>query len=93
MFSTRAKEYVEALYASRSHVELTVGVLKDGLTQVKHFGPDGKEQEKKLIYPVGSIGKTITAALLAKRVEEGRIGKVNNSTDAKAPKIIIKQLF
>lgn len=46
MFSTRAKEYVEALYASRSHVELTVGVLKDGLTQVKHFGPDGKEQEK-----------------------------------------------
>lgn len=73
MFSTRAKEYVEALYASRSHVELTVGVLKDGLTQVKHFGPDGKEQEKKLIYPVGSIGKTITAALLAKRVEEGRI--------------------
>lgn len=48
MFSTRAKEYVEALYASRSHVELTVGVLKDGLTQVKHFGPDGKEQEKNL---------------------------------------------
>lgn len=48
MFSTRAKEYVETLYASRSHVELTVGVLKDGLTQVKHFGPDGKEQEKNL---------------------------------------------
>ncbi|MGI5172525.1 beta-lactamase family protein [Treponema sp. OMZ 840] len=73
MFNTGARNYVNRLYASRSHVELTVGVLKDGMTKIKHFGPDGKEKEEKLTYPVGSIGKTITAALLAKRVEEGKI--------------------
>lgn len=37
-FSTPAKEEIAKLYKGRHHVELSVGILKDGVKNTYHFG-------------------------------------------------------
>lgn len=72
-FTPRAQALIDALYAGRDHVELTVGILKDGQIETVHYDENRNISGEKLIYPVGSIGKPFTASLLAKQIDAGKI--------------------
>lgn len=70
-FTAEAQVEIDKLYHGRKHVELTIGILKDGNTELVHFGPDKKEDSKTtLVYPVGSICKLFVGTLFAKLIEE-----------------------
>ena len=78
-FVPETQNLIEKLYKNRKHVELTIGILREGEVQVVHWGPDKKVMDgDTLIYPVGSICKPFTTCLLAKYVSEGKL-------DLKAP--------
>ena len=65
---------IAKLYNKREHVELTIGILKNGETEIVHYGPKGEITEgEPLIYPVGSICKPFTTSLMAKYIEEGKL--------------------
>lgn len=65
---------INRLYKKRKHVELTIGILKDGKTEVVHWGPQGEiTGGDSPVYPVGSICKPFTASLLAKYVEQKKL--------------------
>ncbi len=68
-----SKQQIDRLYQGRKHVELTVGILRDGRKETVQWGPDREEKPDKLVYPVGSICKPFTASLLAKYVSEGKL--------------------
>ncbi len=72
-FPQGAREQIDSLYKGRKHVELTVGILRDGQKEVVHWGPDRQERPETLIYPVGSICKPFVASMLAKYVAEGKL--------------------
>ena len=73
-FSPLTQKEIDKLYKNRKHVELTIGVLKDGKMEICHWGPDqGKKNGEALVYPIGSICKPFTASLLAKYVAEGKL--------------------
>lgn len=73
---------IAKLYKNRAHVELTIGILKDGQTEVVHWNPKGQITEgEELVYPVGSICKLFTASLAAKYIDEGKLkldGHIND---------------
>ncbi len=74
VFSSNVKKEIDKLYKNRKHVELTIGILKDGHTEICHWGPDRQEKNgETLIYPVGSICKPFTASLMAKYISEGKL--------------------
>ena len=74
MFSPGTQKEIDKLYKNRKHVELTIGTLKDGKMEVRHWGPDRQEKSgETLIYPVGSICKPFTASLLAKYISQGKL--------------------
>ena len=78
-FSAPTLAEIEKLYHKRGHVELTIGIDRQGERTVFHLGPDQQEVPgEALVYPVGSICKTFVGSLLAKYVAEGRL-------DLKAP--------
>ena len=64
-FSPKTIAEIEKLYKGRHHVELSIGVLKDGEITYTHWNPDREADDRLLIYPVGSICKPFTASLLA----------------------------
>ena len=73
-FSPLTQKEIDKLYKNRKHVDLTIGILKDGSMKIRHWGPDREEkQDDALVYPVGSICKPFTASLLAKYVSEGKL--------------------
>lgn len=73
-FSQSASAQIEKLYNGRHHVELSIGILKDGKMECVRYGNDGKEKDGDLlIYPVGSICKPFTASLMAKYLAEGKL--------------------
>ena len=72
-FTAAAKQEIDKLYNGRKHVELTIGILKDGRKEMLHWNPERKETPDRPVYPVGSICKPFTASLLAKFVSEGRL--------------------
>lgn len=69
---TAAEPAIQSLYAGTSHMELTLGILRNGVKEILHLDPEQNESDEVLTYPVGSICKTITASLLAKYVTEGK---------------------
>ena len=78
VFGEAAKQQIDLLYKSRKHVELTIGILRDGKKEIRHWNPERQESPEELVYPVGSICKPFTASLMAKYVSEGKL-------DLKAP--------
>lgn len=72
-YSAKIQELIDKLYSGREHVELTIGVLKDGKIESMHYDEKRNVSEDKLIYPVGSIGKPFTASLLAKHISSGSV--------------------
>ena len=39
-----SKQIIEKLYHGRTHVELSIGIMKDGAVETAHLGPDGKRK-------------------------------------------------
>ena len=72
-FTPGAKQQIDKLYQGRKHVELTIGILRDGKQEIRHWNPERKETDAELIYPVGSICKPFVASLLAKCISEGKL--------------------
>ena len=60
-FSPKTIAEIDKLYKGRHHVELSIGVLKDGEITYSHWNPSREEDDALLIYPVGSICKPFTA--------------------------------
>ena len=77
-FSEKTRQEINKLYKGRNHIDLSIGILKDGVKETLHWGPDKQFSQTKLVYPVGSICKPFTASLLAKYISEGKL-------DLKAP--------
>lgn len=68
----QALQRIDRIYKGRQHVELSIGILKDGETETLHWGPGREDKSDETpVYPVGSICKPFTASLLAKYVSEG----------------------
>ena len=72
-FTSGATQQIDKLYQGRKHVELTIGILRDGKQEIRHWNPERKETDAELIYPVGSICKPFVASLLAKCISEGKL--------------------
>lgn len=72
-YSAAAQKEIDALYKGRKHVELTIGILKDGKKEIIHYGPQREIRPEVLVYPVGSICKLFTASLAAKYISEGKL--------------------
>ena len=61
---------------------ITVGIIKDGQASYTVYGEDGQIlPEEKHVYEIGSLTKTLTAALVGKAAEECRI-RLDDSIDA-----------
>ena len=73
-FNAAAQKEIDKLYKGRRHVELSIGILRNGETEFLRLGPDRKEVGgPQLVYPVGSICKTFTTSRLAKYLVEGKL--------------------
>lgn len=72
-FTQATTQAIDRLYRGRKHVELTIGILRDGQTEVTHWNPERQETDERIVYPVGSICKPFTASLLAKYLSEGKL--------------------
>ena len=73
ILAEETKQEIDKLYHGRKHVDLTIGVLRNGEKEIRHWDPERKESAETLVYPVGSICKPFTASLLAKYVAEGKL--------------------
>ncbi len=53
---------------------VTIGIYKNGESSYEVYGKDGQKLEKEPhVYEIGSLTKTMTAALIARAINEGRI--------------------
>ena len=60
--------------AGSDRAVITVGVIKDGEASWTVYGKDGAELQKTLhTYEIGSLTKTVTASMVMKLVDEGRM--------------------
>lgn len=65
---------IQEALAGREDACVTVGVIKDGQTAFDVYGPDGQIlEQKEYVYEIGSITKTMTAALIARAIQEDRL--------------------
>lgn len=64
---------------------ITVGTVKDGQASFTVYGENGQIlPEEKHVYEIGSLTKTLTAAMIGKAVTEGRI-RIDDTIDAYLP--------
>ena len=64
---------------------ITVGIIKDGQASFTVYGENGQIlPEENHTYEIGSLTKTITAAMISKAITEGRI-RLNDTIDAYLP--------
>lgn len=60
--------------AGSENAVITVGVIRDGKAEWTVYGKDGAELPKTLhTYEIGSLTKTVTASLVMKLVDEGKM--------------------
>ncbi len=71
---------IKSYLALSTNNQLTIGLYKDGRFYV--FG--NPEEEKRLVYDIGSISKTVTAHLILKLFQEGKLD-INHSIDTYLP--------
>ena len=65
-FSPKTIAEIEKLYKGRHHVELSIGVLKDGEITYSHRNPSREEDDALLVYPVGcAIGTHVGPGAIA----------------------------
>ena len=63
----------EALMGKEDAV-VTIGVVKDGQTTYSVYGADAKElAQTEYLYEIGSVTKTMTAALIARAIQEDKL--------------------
>lgn len=68
------EELLREALAEKKEARVTVGVLKDGQMTYEVYGADGEVLDKtEYRYEIGSITKTMTAALLAQAVLEDKL--------------------
>jgi CubicO group peptidase (beta-lactamase class C family) len=70
-------EVAGAFMKDTTHVGLSIGIIKDGITSTFHFGTREKGKDLRptdsTIYEIGSLSKTFTATLLAQAIVEGKL--------------------
>ncbi len=67
-------ELVEEALANKKNACVTVGILKDGQMSYEVYGEDGERLEQtEYRYEIGSVTKTMTAALIAQAILEGKL--------------------
>ena len=72
--SMTAKECLDYTLKDKEDAIITIGIIKDGHTSWDVYGKDGKKISSKLhTYEIGSLTKTITATLICKAADEGKI--------------------
>ncbi len=73
LINEKMKREIEQDIALNPGMKLSVGIIKDGISEKYLFGKDGPEPYKKYYYEIGSITKTFVGMLAAKAVNEGKI--------------------
>lgn len=67
-------EMIQEALAGKEEARVTVGVLKDGQMTYDVYGADGKTlAQEEYMYEIGSVTKTMTAALIARAVQEEKL--------------------
>lgn len=68
------KDALEYTTKDNKEALITVGIIKDGKTEYRVYGENGKEVEDRLCtYEIGSITKTITALMVKRAEKEGKL--------------------
>ncbi len=73
LINDRMKREIEQDIALNPGMKLSIGILKDGVSEKYLFGKNGQEPYKKYYYEIGSITKTFVGMLVAKAVSESRL--------------------
>ena len=69
----------------KKDAKITVGIIKDGKSSFTVYGADAQVlPSENHIYEIGSLSKTMTAALISKAVSEGKLS-LNSTIDAYLP--------
>lgn len=67
-------ELIQEALADKKEARVTVGMIKDGQMTYEVYGPDGVVLDQtKYRYEIGSITKTMTAALIARAIQEEKL--------------------
>lgn len=67
-------ELIQEALAGNTDARVTVGIVKDSQMSYEVYGADGEVLEQtEFLYEIGSITKTMTAALIARAVEEEKL--------------------
>ena len=68
------KDALEYTTKDNKEALITVGIIKDGKTEYRVYGENGKEVEDRLCtYEIGSITQTITALMVKRAEKEGKL--------------------
>lgn len=68
------EEVLREALADKPDARVTVGVIKQGEMTYEVYGADGEPLEQtEYLYEIGSITKTMTAALIARAIQEDRL--------------------
>ncbi|MDO4322655.1 MAG: serine hydrolase domain-containing protein [Lachnospiraceae bacterium] len=69
-----SEELLQEALAGKKEARVTVGVIKDGQAAYEVYGPDAAALEQtEYRYEIGSITKTMTAALIAQAIQEEKL--------------------
>ena len=69
-----AEQCLQYTLSGKAEGRITVALLKDGETTYRMYGEDGQEIPlEPMQYEIGSLTKTMTAALVQQAVQEGRL--------------------
>lgn len=73
MMNKYFEKWIEDFCKSRKHIQLSVGISDGGVHKTFLYTSDGKTENKKMSYEIGSITKVVTGLLVAKAINESKI--------------------